>query len=225
MNCNKEKFHTVDAIMMARKVANHASTLGVTSGVGGRRPNVQHLGAIMADAILQAGVRYHTVVYPRVSMILEKYPEAETLDGVKIIVHNDGLSEFLRWNHATKIQRFLDLLIYFDLNRIETSHDLRSSYCNIGFQSGLLEVSGIGPKTVDYLGCLAGADVIVVDRHMRAFANEIGLKIVDYDGLRTVFSYAADFLGLARRDFDSWVWKIMSSRRRMSNQLSFSTLG
>ena len=37
-----------------------------------------HMGATITDTILQAGVKYATVVVPRVKNILEKYPEAKT---------------------------------------------------------------------------------------------------------------------------------------------------
>ena len=37
-----------------------------------------HMGALLVDAALQAGIRYETVVWPRVTAVLEHYPEAQT---------------------------------------------------------------------------------------------------------------------------------------------------
>lgn len=36
----------------------------------------RHMGALLVDAALQAGIRYETVVWPRVEAILATYPEA-----------------------------------------------------------------------------------------------------------------------------------------------------
>jgi hypothetical protein len=49
-------------------------------------------------------------------------------------------------------------------------------------------------------------DHIAVDRHVKTFANEAGVLISGYDELQAAVSFAADLLGLARRDFDAWIW-------------------
>lgn len=198
---------------MARKVANYAGALGACKAPKRQPPWADHLGAIMADAILQAGLNYRTVVYPRVTRILDHYPEAHSLQGVKAIIQTGRLTEFLRWGHATKLGRFLELACYFDQTHVETAADLRSYFDEQDFRYGLLGLPGIGPKTVDYLGCLVGVDVIAVDRHIRTFARKSGVAIENYEVLRAVFSYAADLLELSRRDFDSWVWTMMSAER------------
>ena len=167
----------------------------------------------MADAILQAGLNYRTVVYPRVLAIIEAYPAASSLRGVNAIIHAGRLPDFLLWSHPTKLRRFRALAFYFAQHQVETSGILRDRIEERCFRNGLLEIPGIGPKTVDYLACLVGMDAIAVDRHIRSFAREAGLLIRDYDTLRLVFCYAADFLGMSRRDFDSWVWSTVSSRR------------
>lgn len=220
MRSDDATVNTLEALSLARKVADHASALGASHVRKRQRPCIYHLGAIMADAILQSGINYRTVVYPRVAAILSQYPEARTLQGVKAIIHADRLGEFLRWQHATKLGRFLELVSYFEQYRVETPDDLRGCFDQRDFRHGLLGLRGIGPKTVDYLGCLAGVDAVAVDRHIKSFARESGLEIDDYNSLRTAFSYAADLLELSRRDFDSWVWTTISSRRMASEQRS-----
>ena len=207
---------TLETLNLAHKVANHANTLGALQVRHQQRPCINHLGAIMADAVLQSGVNYRTVVYPRVAAILEDYPNASTLSGVNAIIHSARLQDFLRWKHAEKLGRFRKLASYFDKHDVETLDILRDSFDNISFRAGLLELPGIGPKTVDYLGCLAGIDTIAVDRHIKTFARESGVAVDDYESLRTIFSYAADFLKLSRREFDAWVWKTISYRGRAS---------
>ena len=198
----------------ARKVADYASDLGVENSRYTTRPRQRHLGAAMADAILQAGLNYRTVVYPRVVTIVEDYPEAATLTGVRCIVDVGDLGEFLRWKHHEKIQRFRDLVHYFDQMQVETTDILRVRLGDAEFQSGLLTVPGIGKKTVDYLACLVGLNTIAVDRHIKAFCQECGVNVGDYDTLRSIFLYASGLLDLPSRDFDGWVWEKMTERRQ-----------
>lgn len=68
-------------------------------------------------------------------------------------------------------------------------------------------IKGVGPKTVDYMACLAGVEPIQVDRHVRSFALSLGITNLDYQFLQKVFCYAADFLGVPRREFDEWIWQ------------------
>ena len=75
-------------------------------------------------------------------------------------------------------------------------------------------MKGIGPKTVDYLACLVGADCIAVDRHIRGFAEAAGLENNGYEYLRQVFSFAADLLDVSRREFDARIWHYQSIKVR-----------
>jgi endonuclease III len=150
------------------------------------------------------------------SVIAHKYPEAYSLQGVKFIIENDRLVEFLMWQHHTKLLRFVELTSFLDRHCIETAEDLSEQIVEQNFRKALLELHGIGPKTIDYLGCLAGVDTVAVDRHVRVFAQEAGVEINDYNGLRTVFSFAADLLELSRSDFDAWVWNTISTRQLAS---------
>ena len=72
----------------------------------------------------------------------------------------------------------------------------------------LLSLHGVGPKTYDYVCCLVGIDRIAVDRHVKSFASEAGVTITGYDDLQVVVSYAAYLLGLPRREFDAWIWRL-----------------
>ena len=95
MRSDDATINTLEVLSLARKIANHASALGVGQVHRIQRPCICHLGAIMADAILQSGVNYRTVVYPRVVVILNQYPETCSLKGVKAIIHTGRLTEYL----------------------------------------------------------------------------------------------------------------------------------
>lgn len=206
-------YDTVEPILSARQVASYAISLGVMSASRCSQPCATHLGAIMADAVLQSGISYRSVVYPRVKRIITKFPKANTLREVCKIIESGDLSNFLLWTHSEKLNRFCSLALYFEDNKVETVEVLSDKVRHTSFRSGLLSIRGIGPKTVDYISCISGVDAVAVDRHMATFAHEAGVYLHEYDDLRTVFSYAADLLDMPRRNLDSWIWNTISSRK------------
>jgi endonuclease III len=108
------------------------------------------------------------------------------------------------------------------MQQIGTTNELKLWLNRSDARDHLLSLHGIGPKTYDYLCCLVGIDCIAVDRHVRTFANEAGVAITDYDQLKSVVSYAADLLGMSRRDFDAWIWRTVSARNMFDRQLSLN---
>jgi hypothetical protein len=200
----------LESLSRARTIADHAQRLGISATSAPRRSSTSHVGAALADAALQSGLNYQTVVKPRVDRIQMIYPGAAILSGVREIVEQGRADEFLDWRHPAKITRFVNLVALLDADGVECAGDLRRWLKDRGSRDRLLELHGIGPKTYDYICCLVGMDCVAVDRHVRTFANEAGVPISDYEELRVVISYAADLLGLARRDFDAWIWHRLS---------------
>src|ERR1700723_343578 len=98
----------------ARQVAVYAERLGLVIKATAYRPAFVHLGAALADAILQAGLNYRTIVKPRIDSVERIYPRAANLSGVKAIVENGLQGEFLLWTHPTKIWRFTQLVALLD---------------------------------------------------------------------------------------------------------------
>jgi hypothetical protein len=209
-----------EELSSARRVADYADNLGVRDSQIMRRSTSDHLGAVLADAILQAGVRYRTVVRMRVERIHLQFPEAATMAGLTMLLEQRGAAEFLLWKHPVKMSRFVSLTELLSRENVSTIVELKLWLRRAEAREHLLGLHGIGPKTYDYLCCLVGIDCIAVDRHVRAFANEAGVCISDYKKLQLVVSYAADLLGMARRDFDAWIWRTISERDVKERQLS-----
>jgi hypothetical protein len=210
----------LEELSSARRVADYADNLGVRDSQITLRSTSDHLGAVLADAVLQAGVRYRTVVRMRVQRIHLQFPEAATMAGLAMLLEQHGAAEFLLWKHSVKMSRFLSLTELLSRENVGTIMELKLWLTRDGAREHLLGLHGIGPKTYDYLCCLVGIDCIAVDRHVRTFANEAGVCISDYKKLQLVVSYAADLLGMARRDFDAWIWRTMSERNLNERQLS-----
>jgi hypothetical protein len=210
----------LEELGFARRIADYADRLGVQHSPVTFRVASDHLGAVLADAILQAGVSYRTVVRTRVDRIHAKFPEAATLPGLIAILRHQGAADFLLWNHPVKMSRFVSITQFLAMQDITTTYELKLWLNRSDARAHLLSLHGIGPKTYDYLCCLVGIDCIAVDRHVRTFANEAGVFINEYEQLKAVVSYAADLLGMARRDFDAWIWRTISARNMGERQLS-----
>lgn len=197
----------VQMLVAARRVADYAKDLGADLQRFEIRPAYDHMGAVLADSVLQAGLNYNSVVRPRILAILEDYPELNRTSALRDLVGRGETPALLNWTHKEKVGRFDALVLFLDDAAIESVDDLKERLQDSDrFATALRGVRGVGPKTVDYIGCLVGIDSVAVDRHVRTFAKRVGVMEDDYDFLKAVFCYAADLLSVSRREFDSWVW-------------------
>jgi hypothetical protein len=197
----------IEMLLVARRIADHAKDEGVFVREKHPRAICEHLGAVLADSVLQAGLNYTTVVRPRVLAILQTHPKCHTISSLLSLIQAGETGAFLNWRHHEKVNRFEALVVFLQWSGIEDIHDLRASLVSDNFCKAIQSVNGIGPKTVDYMACLVGIDSIAVDRHVRAFAKAVGVKNEDYHFLRESFCCAADLLSLPRREFDAWLWR------------------
>ncbi|WP_084697142.1 hypothetical protein [Paracoccus sp. S4493] len=211
----------VQMLVAARRVADYAKELGADSHRLESRPTYDHMGALLADSVLQAGLNYRSVVQPRVAAILANYPEYKYTSHLCGIIESGKSSAFLNWTHDEKVSRFEALILFLRSKEIESSYDLKDYLEHKGNSASELQsVRGVGPKTVDYLSCLVGLDSIAVDRHVRKFAKRVGVMEDDYNFLKAVFCYAADLLLVSRREFDAWIWQREASLN--TRQMAFS---
>ncbi len=215
---------TIQILKNARNIANFATSEGVLSKKLVRRPSYGHIGAVLADSILQAGLNYSSVVRPRIDNILRTFPEMDRVSHLVKLVNSKQTGSFLSWKHPEKIARFEDLVVFLYNNKVESATELHSHLLCDAFCCDLLQLNGIGPKTIDYMSCLVGIDSIAVDRHIRSFATRVGVEKGNYQFLKKVFCCAADLLSLARRDFDAWVWHRESSRASAQYSLPFEAV-
>ncbi|QXE10307.1 MULTISPECIES: hypothetical protein [Pseudomonas] len=197
----------VEVLLVARLIANRARDEGALFDEKNPRATCDHLGAVLADSILQAGLNYMTVVRPRVLEILKVYPSRDTISSLISLIKTGEVGAFLQWRHFEKISRFESLVFFLKEKGIEDVQDLRLALSSSKFCEDIQTVNGVGPKTVDYMACLVGIDSIAVDRHVRAFARAVGVDNDDYHFLRKSFCCAADLLSLPRREFDAWLWR------------------
>lgn len=216
-----ENLNSSDALHAARRVADHAVRTGVLGPRVSCRPVYQHMGAVLADSVLQAGLNYAKVVKPRIATILRIFPHATTMSNLVPVIEQEGSSKFLQWEHREKVSRFDNLVGFMAEAEIDSTSELSRALRDKRFRMDIRRVRGVGPKTVDYMACLVGVDCIAVDRHIRSFAELAGLEDDSYDYLREVFSFAADLLSISRREFDASIWRYQSEQTARQLSLEF----
>lgn len=82
-----------------------------------------HMGAIIAEAILQAGINYRNVVLPRVRKLRDDYPDARTTSGFAALLLRVGTAELLQYS-GEKVERVEALTQLLLDEQVETKADL-----------------------------------------------------------------------------------------------------
>lgn len=184
-------------------------------------PYINHVGALFTDTILQAGVNYRSVVWPRVAHVLDTFPYATTVSIFAEVLENYGTANVLHWSNAEKAQRMNELVLFCLDHQIETSRQLTEFMRYERNVNMLKDIHGIGNKTCDYLKRLLGFDTVAVDRHIRSFIESADIFCNDYYDIKEIVEYAADFMEKTRRELDYSIWSYMSKKEQKVIQLSF----
>jgi hypothetical protein len=185
----------------------------------------KHMGATITDAVLQAGLRYETTVWPRVQHVMG-IPGAAPTTGFLTVLRERGGEEVVRWTHEEKLGRMYAVAELFIAEGVETEEDLRVWLCAGSSDPGwtaqceanavkLLAVHGIGPKTVDYFKILCGEqDTAAIDMHLTAFLERAGVRVTSYEQAREVIREAAAELDVSAAQLDHSIWTYMSKAGR-----------
>ena len=173
----------------------------------------KHMGATIADAILQAGINYEAVVRPRIRRILTVYPDATSTSAFWQLLQDKGAKAVLDWKDDEKPNRVLRLMEFLLNEGIEDENDLSRWWGDESNKKRLLEIKGIGPKTVDYIGILVGRQTAAPDINLYKLLKECGINTSGYEETQLVFNCCADVLGVEPALFDHSVWRYMSHRK------------
>lgn len=181
--------------------------------------NYGHMGATLTDAILQSGLNYASTVRPRVDAV-RAYSEASTTAGFCDLLSRVGAGQLLApWTGNEKPNRLVGLATFLRAEHVETEEDLCRWLDSPANAGRLCKLRGIGPKTLHYLGILAGRDDIAVDVHVKRFLEEAGVAFASVEEAREIACAAADMLGVKRAVLDHSIWKWMSTGRTGGNRV------
>jgi hypothetical protein len=171
----------------------------------GRRRGYEHMGAVICDAGLQAALNYRTVIAPRIDRLLRHWPCASTTSAFGRKTARYGLTDILRWHDATKLHRIRAITALLLDHGVEDHRDAQQWLTTTSAEMLLLDIHGVGQKTVDYLRLLVGVPELVIDRHVRAFATRAGATGNDRTIKRQIL-LAASHCGYSPDDVDRMVW-------------------
>lgn len=175
--------------------------------------NGDHIGALLADAALQPGLDYRSVVEPRVRRIAREYPAASSISGLLEILAKQDVKVVLGIVNVRKCAVFHSLAQLLQGESVETVSELRSWLGRSESRSKLLAIHGVGTKTASYLKLLVGLPAIAIDVHLRRAAETAGVHRSDED-LERLFGEAAAQAGVPLAALDGALWQQGNDRRR-----------
>ena len=175
-----------------------------------QRTPYYHMGATITDSVLQAGLNYRYVVYPRVLRLLTEFSDYRTTCDFIILIQTIPISELLQWNNSKKLNLIKDISWLLFERSIETEIQLACWLSERENEQQLLNMNGVGPKTIDYLRMLSGSQAIAIDRHLLGFLRLAGITINSYQEARAVYCNAAKLLRISEYELDRKVWLYMT---------------
>ena len=193
-------------IIEARKLANYIVTIPDIVWIWSDRKSYNNMGATLTDAGLQAGLNYNTVVMPRVKRVLSLWPGNQNTSDFLKIMDIYGYSYVLDWSHPEKPRRIVDMAKLIGTNNIESEDELGVWLSVASNKLAMLNIEGIGPKTIDYLLMLTGTPTLAIDRHLKKFANSANVNFNSYDEIKMTYHFAADLLGIDYDVMDKSIW-------------------
>lgn len=178
-------------------------------------PYKDHIGALLTDVVLQAGLNYQHVVAPRVYKVLSEYPGAYTVKRFSAVLQKYSIEEVLDWRDSEKQYRMIRLLEFCKTYGIQDSYQLKNYLIKSKPNSdNFKSIRGIGNKTYDYLLKLLGVESVAVDRHVYKFVSDAGISYRDYKEAKLIVEYAADIMQISRRTLDYSIWSFMSNKKK-----------
>ena len=178
-------------------------------------PYRNHIGALLTDVVLQAGLNYQHVVAPRVYKVLNEYPVAYTINRFSAVLQKHSIETVLDWHDCEKQIRMIRILEFCKAQGIQNTYQLKLYLVNSKSNSDKFKsIRGIGDKTYDYLLKLLGVESVAVDRHVYKFVSDAGIIYKNYKEAKQIVEYAADMMQISRRTLDYSIWLYMSNKKR-----------
>jgi hypothetical protein len=203
VNSNREK---------AERLADYVRKLGsdfqIYTEIDGK---YAHIGATIADAILQANRNYKLIVKPRVNRILRIYSDTQTTSSLVELLGHITIGEFMDYQSKIRAQRFKEVLDLLLREAVETTSDLRHWLTYPESVAKLRAINGVGPKTVDYLKILAGIPAVAIDRRLLKFLSMAGINSYSYVDAQDIIILTSDIMGYDRAHFDHSIWQYVET--------------
>lgn len=179
-----------------------------------------NMGATIIDGILQSGLRYETVVKPRVDKFKKEFQEIKTTSQFYALINNNDLSEIIKMK-GQKVDRIILLVKFLKNEKIETEDDFHIWLRNNDNLLLLSNLKGIKRKTIEYFKILTGhTDTVAIDVRLRKFISMCcdGFVISNNDLAHEILIRVSEKLGIEPATLDYSIWSYMSSNRLIKDK-------
>ncbi len=205
-----------------KKLVDYINSIGLI--IRPRPPSPKHIGAIIADAVLQVGHGWKKYVAKRVEHIIKNYPNASNINGIISIINKKEIRKFLDWNGQDVQNRFIASVEFFNNEQIDTFDQLYNwlekdeNRDRLITKSSRIDKAGIakiGDATADYYRVLVRLpDAVKVDSLVKEFLKEAGINInqYKYEDWRYIVQLAAKELNKRPLDLDGAIWNYMENK-------------
>jgi hypothetical protein len=172
-----------------------------------------HIGAILADAVLQANNNYERNVRGRIGRIRREFATETTLKALRQRLSFTSPQTYLDWKGTRKPTTFLALIELLEREGVNTEDDLRRWLQSYVSKDKLLAIRFVGPKTVNYLQILVGLEAVAVDVRLNNFIALAGLPARNFARAEQLFHGTADLMNVPRSSLDYSVWFYMGKAK------------
>ena len=166
-----------------------------------QRTPYYNMAATLTDSVLQAGMNYKSVVYPRVYNILSKYSDYRTTCDFIILFQTIPIEEIIQWKNKRKQNTICNLALYLYNCNINTEEDLAEWILDDGQQA------------------------IPIDRHMFQFLEIAGVLTADYKEASRILRKTASVLEVGESVLDKTIWNYMSQKKSDGQMSIFDIFG
>lgn len=199
--------------VLAQKVVNLIKKIPNNYSENTQRTPYYNMAATLTDSVLQAGMNYKNVVYPRVFNILNKYSDYSTTCDFIILFQTIPIDEIIKWKNKRKQDTICELAWFLFNQKVNTEDDLAKWIMDDKNAESLLAINGVGRKTIDYLKLLSGQQAIPIDRHMFQFLEAAGILTNNYKEASRILRRTASILAVGESVLDKTIWDYMSDKR------------
>ena len=196
----------------SKKLAQYINGLNGFTMVNSIDGNYENMGATIIDGILQPGIKYSTVVRPRVKQYLSDYPEVTTTTKFLSLIERKDLSKIINWKKNAKTERIKNLTNFLVSENVNTEGDFYNWLAVEQNITKLKSLSGIKDKTADYFKILTGHKTNAIDRHLLDFMKNAGVTVSEYGEAHTIISNTAKILEVDEAYLDHSIWCYMSEK-------------
>jgi len=179
-----------------------------------------NMGATIIDGILQSGLRYDTVVKPRVDKFKNEYREVKTTTQFYELINTKDLSEIINMK-GQKIDRIISLVKFLKNERVETEDDFYEWLLKKDNLLALSNLKGIKGKTIEYLKILTGhKDTVAVDVRLRKFISMCcdDMEITSDNFAREILMRVSEKLRVEPATLDFSIWSYMTPERKKNKK-------